>query len=112
MHSHRKASAYNVEFGIAINNHKQQSIIHCSNKFIHKTVTHTNDRAKYLFSIENSLAPGEYSLTLFLRTNNIIQDWLKEIIAFSILDGNPYSYDNTKEISSIFFPKYTIEIHD
>lgn len=98
----------NLEIGIGIQDSKKNRIIHISNKFINKEFTQNTSHQEYLFKIKNNLAPGIYELTLFLKTGNLIQDWLKDVVKFEILDGNPYRFPNTQLITGIIFPKFDI----
>ncbi len=97
-----------LDIGIGIQDSKQKRIIHVSNKFINKEITHKSNNQRYLIKISNNLAPGLYSLTLFLKTGDIIQDWMQDILQFEIADGNPYNFMNTKLITGIIFPKFEI----
>jgi len=96
----------NIDIGIGIQDSKEKRLIHISNKFIKKELTHLSDDQEYHISIENILAPGVYNLTLFLQTADIIQDWLQDVVQFEIADGNPYQFMNTKIITGVIFPKF------
>jgi lipopolysaccharide transport system ATP-binding protein len=98
----------NLEFGLSINDKNSIQIIHISNKFINKTLNFTAEKTHYRFEIDNILYPGFYSLTLFLRTEGIIQDWVTEAVYFEIEDGNPYEFSNTNEIQSLILPQFNI----
>lgn len=97
-----------LEFGIAIQDKNQNILIHAGNKYINRKLDHFDDGAEYYFSIENNLRPGNYYLTLFLRSGEVIQDWLTNIITFDIADGNPYGYADTKQIQGMIFPRFEI----
>ena len=97
-----------IDIGIGIQNSMQLRIIHLSNLFIKKQFTQTKDYQEYLISVENNLAPDIYTITLFLSVNNLIVDWLRDIIKFEIHDGNPYGYTNTSQITGVIFPKFDI----
>ena len=97
-----------TEIGIAINDRFQNCILHVGNRFINQVFVHRSDNTQYVFEIENSLAPGNYTITLFLRTGEKIQDWLTNIGSFKILDGNPYGYLDTRQLQGIILPKFTI----
>lgn len=97
-----------LEIGIGIQDSSQKRIIHISNKFINKIISHKSNSQEYLIEIENNLAPGIYGMTLFLKANEIIQDWIQDKIQFEITDGNPYKFTNTKLITGIVFPAFDI----
>ncbi|MCK5823619.1 MAG: Wzt carbohydrate-binding domain-containing protein, partial [Bacteroidales bacterium] len=103
-----KRNFNNLDFGVAISNNYEQTLIHISNRFINKVFNHDNDNDLYKFEIENNIKPGNYNLTLFLRANNEIQDWLKNVITIKIEDGNPYEYSNSREIQGVIFEKFNI----
>jgi lipopolysaccharide transport system ATP-binding protein len=103
------SKTYNeVELGIAINDKFQTCLIHVGNRFVNKIYSHSNDNLIYNFSIENSLKPGHYQITLFLRTQDTIQDWLTNIASFEILSGNPYGYLDSSQIQGVILPKFSI----
>ncbi len=100
---------HDLDIGIGIQDSKQKRVIHVSNKFINKEITHKSNDQTYLIKIKNNLAPGLYSLTLFLKTGDTIQDWMQDVLQFEISDGNPYNFMNTKLITGIVFPEFEIE---
>jgi hypothetical protein len=71
-------------------------------------IEHVSDEDEYLFEIENILKPDVYSLVLFLRSNEVIQDWLTGIVKFEIEDGNPYNFYDTKQIQGLVLPDFRI----
>ena len=60
-----KTTFPDIDFGIAIRDGNNNTLIHCSNRFINKQFKHTSDETEYLFEIENILKPGLYYLTFF-----------------------------------------------
>lgn len=103
-----KTTFSDIDFGIAIRDENNNTLIHCSNRFINKQFKHTSDEAEYLFEIENILKPGMYYLTFFLRSNNEIQDWISNAIKIEIEDGNPYDYMDTNQIQGAILPHFDI----
>jgi lipopolysaccharide transport system ATP-binding protein len=97
-----------IEFGVAINDNYNNCLIHIGNRFINKEFVHENDNTNYCFNIENSLKPGHYKMTLFLRSEDKILDWLINEVSFEISDGNPYGYLDTDQLKGVFFPRFTI----
>ena len=97
-----------VDFGLNITDKHQNCIVHCSNRFTNTHFTHSDDTADYTFTIANNLKPGIYSLTLFLRTEDIIQDFLINDVSFEIADGNPYGFNDSQQIQGAVFPAFTI----
>jgi lipopolysaccharide transport system ATP-binding protein len=97
-----------LDFGINIYNKENVCLIHLSNRFLHQEVEHSDDEATYVFDAENPLRPGIYNLTLFLRSENKIQDYLVHAVQMEVAEGNPYSYMDTSTIQGEFFPRFSI----
>lgn len=97
-----------LDFGIAFRDKNLNTIIHCSNRYLDFHIEHVSDEDEYLFEIENILKPDVYSLVLFLRSNEVIQDWLTGIVKFEIEDGNPYNFYDTKQIQGLVLPDFRI----
>jgi lipopolysaccharide transport system ATP-binding protein len=97
-----------IDFGIAISDRNNNTIIHCSNRFINKTFEHFSDMDEYMFEIQNIMKPDIYYLTLFLRSKDVIQDWLSNVVKIEIEDGNPYNFPNTKQIQGAILPLFDI----
>jgi lipopolysaccharide transport system ATP-binding protein len=97
-----------LDFGLNIVDKNQKSVVHCSNRFINKALSHDSDSAQYVFEIENNLKPGLYSLVLFLRAEDVIQDVVSNEVFFEITDGNPYGFNDTSQIQGVFFPAFNI----
>ncbi|MCC6503468.1 MAG: ABC transporter ATP-binding protein [Deltaproteobacteria bacterium] len=105
-----KAKAFfpELELGVAIVDRNNNTMIHCSNRFLNKLIEHTTDADEYLFEIENNLRPGIYFLTLFLKTKDKIQDWLLNVVMFEIGEGNPYNFTDTTQIRGAIFPAFNV----
>ena len=99
-----------LDLGITINDKNRNTVIHLTNKFKNILITHDNDENFYVFEIENILKPGSYFLTLFLRSKDVIQDWLIDLIEINISEGNPYGYNDSNGIFGIIFPEYNLTI--
>ena len=102
----RKSVFGDLDFGIAIKDRNHQSLIHVSNRFIHRYYNHSDDETKYTFSIENQLKPGTYYITLFLRSDEIVQDWLENVVKMVVEDGNPYDYNDNTQFQGSILPKF------
>lgn len=101
-----------IELGITINDKFQSCIIHLGNRFINEILNHEVDSQIYTFEVDNILKPGTYSFSLFLRTEEKIQDWLENIATIEINDGNPYGYLNTNHIQGVIIPDFKITHND
>jgi lipopolysaccharide transport system ATP-binding protein len=97
-----------LDFGIAIRDKKLNTVIHCSNRYLNLQLQHVSDDDEYLFEISNILKHDTYSITFFLRSNEIIQDWLTDVVKLEIGEGNPYGFYDTAQIQGVILPNFTI----
>ncbi|ACF14967.1 ABC transporter-related protein [Chloroherpeton thalassium ATCC 35110] len=102
-------SIKDLDFGVAIKDKNGSYLIHCSNRFINVYIEHDSDVHEYVFDIQNFLKPSKYYITLFLRAEDIIQDWLPDVCSFEVEDGNPYGYNATKNIKGCVLPAFNIK---
>lgn len=111
LRSEKIFSFENIDLGIAIIDKEDNQLIHLTNEFIATKLKYEGNSVSYKIHItDNRLAPGKYSLTLFFRTKDTIQDWLPKVASFEILDGNPYGFTHTSKINGRFFPTYRITV--
>lgn len=96
-----------LDIAIAIKNSIGVTVLHFSNKYLSLSENLSDPKGKFWFGINNSLKPGKYSLIFFIKANDEIQDWIKDIGSFVVLDGNAYGYNNSSEIQGIYQPKFT-----
>jgi lipopolysaccharide transport system ATP-binding protein len=108
----KRKSFPELEIAMAILDKNQTTVIHLSNKFIGKPLEHSNDSAEYSFEIENILKPGNYYMTLYLRSKETIQDWIKNIIKIQIDDENPYGFHDTRQLMGVILPEFQIKKFD
>lgn len=106
--SNEKRNFSDIDFGVNIHDKNQSCIIHISNRFVNKNFTHTDDTTTYEFEIDNNLRPGFYQLTLFLRTEDVIQDVLNSAVSFEIADGNPYGFNDVSQFQGNTLPLFNI----
>ena len=67
---------------------------------------------KYGFEIQNlNLKPGRYTINLFLRANEDIQDWLDSVVIFEINEGNIYGFENSNMISGMVQPEFDFKVN-
>jgi hypothetical protein len=105
-----EGSLRDLDFGIGIKDIYNNQLIHISNRFINKNFNWESEQYdEYHFSIDNNLKAGFYYLELFLRANDIIQDWLSEKVMIEIEEGNPYGFNDTAQIQGIILPKFSIQ---
>ncbi len=103
-----KGKYHQLEFGLALQDEFNRNIIHISNKYKKVAVDrHQSDEVIYWFEIENPLRQGRYSLVLFLRANDVIQDWITDFLYIEIPEGNRYKYHNSSEIQGLVLPDFT-----
>ncbi|WP_295388956.1 ABC transporter ATP-binding protein [uncultured Thiodictyon sp.] len=99
-----------LDFGVAIRDKNLNTVIHCSNRYLDINFDHLADENSYVFEIDNTLKPGRYSVVLFLRANEIVQDWLSDKIVIDIEDGNPYGYYDSAQIQGVVFPCFSVKM--
>lgn len=97
-----------MDFGVNIYDKNQSCIIHISNRFINRNFDHANDSQQYRFEIANNLKPGLYQMTLFLRSEDTIQDVLNSIITFEVGEGNPYGFNDNSQFQGSTLPVFSI----
>lgn len=101
----------NLEFGIAIQDFLNNTLIHVSNKYFGKAYNHKHDLTTYWFDIENILKSGKYKVVLFLRANEEIEDWISDSLFLMVGEGNRYGYSNSNEIQGIMQPDFKFYRH-
>jgi lipopolysaccharide transport system ATP-binding protein len=97
-----------LDFGVNFCDSQYNTVYHCSNRFIHVDFDHRSDDDLYFFEIDNNLKPGFYNLVLFLRSNDVIQDFLINRVSIEVADGNPYNYNDTPQIQGMVLPLFNI----
>jgi lipopolysaccharide transport system ATP-binding protein len=108
--SNTKREFREIDFGINFNDRNNNCIVHLSNRFLDIHLVHTNDDQVYTFHIDNILKPGHYRVTLFLRSEHEIQDYLLDVLLFEVLDGNPYKFADTQSIQGSILPNFKIVV--
>ena len=99
-----------LDFGFALSDKNLNTVVHCSNRYLNLHFDHVSDDEEYLFEIKNILKPDVYSLVFFLRSNEVIQDWLSNIVKLEIEDGNPYGFNDTRQIQGVILPEFHISL--
>lgn len=85
--------AEDIAFGVNIVDNHLTTIYHLSNQWLGRPVEYSG-KESFVFTCENRLRPGLYSIDLFLNVSGTIQDWVKSVIQFEVAEGNPYGYNN------------------
>ncbi|MBX3102640.1 MAG: ATP-binding cassette domain-containing protein [Bacteroidetes bacterium] len=83
-------------------------VYHASTEFTGREFSHSADDTVYRFRIANNLRPGNYHMTLFLKSSAKYQDWLRKEILLEIADGNPYGYADSGAIQGLTLPGFDI----
>ena len=97
-------------FGLNIMDNMGNCLVHLSNIFINKIKVNYSDQNKYKFILSYvNLKPGKYFISLFLRANEEIQDWISDVAAFNIEEGNIYGFENSKMITGLIQPDFEFE---
>lgn len=97
-------------FGVNILDTLGNCVIHLSNIFLHRVnITHENE-AIYQFKINSiNIKPGRYSVSLFIRANEEIHDWIDNTATLEIEDGNVYNFENSGMIQGLVQPSFTFD---
>jgi lipopolysaccharide transport system ATP-binding protein len=110
LHSISGLPIKDIDFGFSISDNNNQILMHYSNRFLNMHLMYDpNNNERFKLTSTCNLRPGVYNITLFLRVNDKIQDWLKEQIKIEINDGNPYNYFESGMIQGLVFPEFNIE---
>jgi lipopolysaccharide transport system ATP-binding protein len=111
---HTNAHFEDLEFGIAFDDMRNNRLLHLSNIFLHKKFTFPTDKQTLRFHCTtqtHNLRPGDYRVTFFLRADNVIQDFLQEIIAVHISESPlPYGFANLSMIQSSIFSHFDFQL--
>lgn len=110
LHSRILHTYKDLDFGINIADRSGYYLYHLSNRFLNITVHHDDDTRTYAFRCENNLKPGLYLLTLFLRAEDKLQDWLPDAIEIEIAEGSPYPFSQPDRIQGGVLPNFSFEI--
>ena len=99
-------------FGINIHDNIGNCVIHLSNIFKNQIrIDHEKDNV-YEFDVKNlNLKPGRYTINLFLRANEDIQDWLDSVGIIEIEEGNIYGFENSKMITGLIQPEFEFMVN-
>jgi lipopolysaccharide transport system ATP-binding protein len=81
----------NVRLSLQINNFNGPLLL-LDSQFTEGDLINVSSKESYFFQIENlPLSKGEYSITLFLESNNEVIDWIENVVYFSVLDAPFYN---------------------
>jgi len=100
-------------FGLNFIDVHGQCVYHLSNIFLEKNVAEHKYGYEYQWTVDPiRLQPGRYSLSLFLRANEEIQDWIPEAAVLEVRKGNAYGFNNSNMIQGLVQPDFKFEILD
>ncbi|GAA5036470.1 ABC transporter ATP-binding protein [Marivirga lumbricoides] len=84
-------SLKNVEIAVGVDDSLNNRIIHLSNYFSNHPIELIPGKNTIDINIQNlPLMEGRYSLTFFMTTKDILEDWLKDIFTFDVETGDFY----------------------
>ena len=95
-----------LDFGLAITDKYNNYLVHLSNRFIDSKVETHSDQNEYIFSFLSCLKPDLYNIVLFIRANEVVQDWITIENALHVTDSNAYEFNNSSVISGVWQPKF------
>jgi lipopolysaccharide transport system ATP-binding protein len=100
-------------FGVNILDANEQCVIHLSNVFKNQLVLEHKEASQYDWTLpQMSLKPGIYTVSIFLRANEEIQDWIRDAAVLEILQGNVYGFSNSEMIQGIVQPEFEFEVNE
>jgi len=99
-----------LDFGVAINDRLNNKLYHFSNRFLNTNTDHDSDERVYVFEFDVFLKSGTYDLVLFLKANDEIQDWLKDVCPIKIEEGNIYGFNNSSGITGLIQPPFKFTV--
>lgn len=100
-------------FGVNILDANDQCVIHVSNIFKSQLVHQHSPKSIYEWKIPKmNLKPGNYVVSIFLRANEDVQDWIKDAAVLEVLPGNVYGFNNSEMIQGIFQPSFQFDFYE
>lgn len=100
-------------FGVNINDANEQCVVHLSNVFKNCLVMEHKATHTYQWTLPQiNLKPGIYSVNIFLRANEEIQDWIKDAAVIEVLQGNVYGFNNSEMIQGIVQPDFEFVVNE
>lgn len=101
-------SSNSVELGINLRSMTGTDLYHISNRFLNQEIE-LKESATLEFSIQHQLKPGKYHLCLYLKVDDIEQQWLENVASIEITGGAPYGFLDRSQIQSDLVPEFTIK---
>jgi len=97
-------------FGVNLYDSMGNCLVHLSNIFLNRVdITH-DESATYQFTVDSlNFKPGRYTMSLFVRANEEIQDWLDGVAMIEIEEGNIYGFENSQMIQGLVQPQFRFE---
>ena len=97
-------------FGVNMYDSLGNCLVHLSNIFLNRVdITH-DESATYQFTVDSlNFKPGRYTMSLFVRANEEIQDWLDGVAMIEIEEGNIYGFENSQMIQGLVQPEFRFE---
>jgi len=99
-------------FGVNVIDSYGQCVYHLSNAFLEKLTDHSSENVYRWTLASLRLKPGRYSINIFLRANEEIQDWIADAVALEVCEGNAYGFNNSAMIQGLFQPEYNFEVEN
>lgn len=107
LRSHANCALKNLLFGLAIKNAYDLNVVHLSNIFVDSKVDVHCENHEYVFKVQNlGLRSGVYSLTLFLKANEEVQDWIDDAAILTVAEGNLYGFPHNQMIKGVYQPNF------
>lgn len=97
-----------LDLGVNINDSEGRCLLHMSNRFLHQPLIAQTGDNKVEFVFDPHLAPGRYSVSLFLRTDHAIRDWRQNCLPMEIQGPMQGGYENPKELQGPILSEFSI----
>ncbi len=87
-----------LDLGININDSDGRCLLHLSNRFHHQNLLAKQGQQSVEIVFDPHLIPGNYSISLFLRTDDTIQDWRQNCLEMQVHGLVHGGYENPGEL--------------
>lgn len=104
--------AQELDLGININDSDGRCLLHFSNRFHHQSLSARQGLQTVEVVFDPHLIPGTYSLSLFLRTDDTIQDWRQNCLEMQVQGLVHGGYENPGELQGPVLTEFEITLKD
>ena len=102
-------SGSKAEIGINIRSLTGTDIYHISNRFLGEYVE-LKSQTMVEFSLQHQLISGSYAVCLYLKVNDVEQQWIENAATFEVPSEVPYGFLDASQIQADLTPEFTIKV--